>query len=68
MSRSAKKNQKTTADLFDAKKKRRCELAAKSVEEKFEILIELQKMTSKIAEEAGRESRKPWDVKVHKST
>lgn len=66
MTRSAKKNQKTTADLFDAKKKRRRELAAKSVEDKFEILIELQKMTCRVAQEAGREFSKPWDVKLNK--
>lgn len=40
MSHSRNKNQRTTADLFEAKKKRRREIAAKSVEEKFEILIE----------------------------
>ncbi len=55
---------KSQEELFQAKAERRRDLAALPVEEKFEMLIKLQQMASAVAKQAGREYKKPWDVKV----
>jgi len=54
----AKRN-KQIEKIFKAKRKRRKELASLSVEEKFKILLQLQKLTSSILQSRGIESR-PW--------
>jgi hypothetical protein len=52
------------SDLYSAKLSRRRMLAGKSVEEKFKILLELQRITSTAAREAGRNYKPPWNVEV----
>jgi hypothetical protein len=54
----------TQEELFLAKELRRRELANKSVEEKFLLLLKLQKMTSEVAKQAGRNYQKPWHITV----
>ena len=49
--------------IFKAKKARRKELASLPIEEKFKILIELQKITSPIFRSRGLE-RKPWAMQI----
>lgn len=50
----------STEDLLRNKEMRRQALAAKTVEEKVDLLIKLQEMTSEIARQSGREYKKPW--------
>lgn len=52
----------TKEELFRAKESRRHELANKSAEEKFLLLLKLQKMTSEIARQAGRSYEQPWQI------
>ncbi|MBK8221681.1 MAG: hypothetical protein IPK73_11715 [Candidatus Obscuribacter sp.] len=54
----------TKEELFRAKESRRHELANKSAEEKFLLLLKLQKMTSEIARQAGRTCQQPWRIDV----
>lgn len=53
-----KQNKKIKGSL-KAKRKRRKDIASLPVEEKFEILIQLQKITSSILQSRGIE-RQPW--------
>ena len=54
----AKRN-KQIEKIFKAKRERRKELASLPVEEKFKILLQLQKITSSILQSRGIESQ-PW--------
>ncbi len=54
-----KTRKKQIEAIFKAKKKRRRELGLLSVEEKFAILIEMQKMSSSILRSRGIE-KNPW--------
>lgn len=54
----------TQEELFRARESRRHELANKSVEEKLLLLLKLQKMTSEVARQAGREYKQPWQIDV----
>ena len=51
-------------DLFARKRERRRELAALPVEQKFEILLRLQRLASDVARAAGRPASEPWKVSV----
>lgn len=57
-------NPKTAAalaeELFREKRQRRRELAALSVEEKFKILLQLQRFACDVAKASGRQPRQPW--------
>jgi hypothetical protein len=54
----------TQEELFRAKELRRRELANKSVEEKFLLLLKLQKMTSEVARQSGRDYKQPWQISI----
>jgi len=55
------KNKKTIERIFRAKRTRRRELAALSIEEKIKILVELQKIAIPILAARGL-IRAPWRV------
>lgn len=50
--------------LLQTKESRRHELAALPVEEKVTILVQLQRISTDIARQSGRESQEPWDIKT----
>lgn len=50
-------------ELFVHKESRRRDLAALPIEEKIKILVKLQHMANAVGCQAGRDYRKPWDVK-----
>lgn len=49
------------APLLAAKARRRRELAALPIEEKLEIVLELQRNVAEIRKSAGRPGPEPWD-------
>ena len=49
-----------TRELFAEKRERRRELAALPVEQKFEILLQLQQLARDVAVAAGRPAPAPW--------
>ncbi len=63
---STEPNSDSQTELFRKREARRAELAAKSVEEKLETLIKLQKLTSELARQAGREYKEPWNIEIKK--
>jgi hypothetical protein len=48
--------------LLREKESHRRAMAAKPVEEKFEILIKLQQISSTAARQAGRAYEEPWNI------
>ncbi|MBI4124487.1 MAG: hypothetical protein HY609_05530 [Deltaproteobacteria bacterium] len=57
------KNKKRVEKIFQAKRKRRQELARLPVEEKFKILLQIQKIACSILKERGIK-REPWGESV----
>lgn len=55
------KRNKKIDDLFEAKRRRRKELARLSIEEKVRILVELQKIAVAVFAERGLVKR-PWKL------
>ncbi len=51
---------KVALEQFQKKKERRRQLAALSFEEKIEILVRLQQLTSEISMQTRGTCRKPW--------
>ncbi len=54
-------------ELLQSKEARRHELASLPVEEKVTILVQLQRISSDIARQSGREAQEPWDIKTANS-
>jgi hypothetical protein len=63
MNRTYPQMEKLAQEIFDGKRRRRRQLAQLPVEEKFEILLQLQRLATDVAIAAGRKPRKPWPVK-----
>ena len=64
-SRPRKSNASTlalTRRLLQAKERRRRELAGLPIEEKFRILVKMQKLASETRQALGRSSRSPWRI------
>ncbi|CAN5406335.1 hypothetical protein BH10CYA1_BH10CYA1_01000 [soil metagenome] len=53
----------TSEELFRQKADARRESAARTVEEKIETLVKLQKLTKDVARAAGRSYKEPWNIK-----
>lgn len=49
-------------ELFKAKESRRRELAALPIEEKIELLVEMQRWECDINRHTGRVHQKPWNI------
>ena len=47
---------------FEAARRRRAALAGMSIEEKLEVLLELQRLASAVVAASGRPARQPWQV------
>ncbi len=58
----------TQEELFRQKADARRKSAARTVEEKIETLVKLQKLTSEIARSTGRSYKEPWNIKPSKHT
>jgi hypothetical protein len=55
---------KSYDDLLREKKSHRRAMAAKPVEEKLETLIQLQRISSTLARQAGRPYQEPWNIEL----
>ena len=58
----AKRPADLAEELFHQKRMRRRALAALTVEEKFQILLRLQRLSCEVALAAGRKPRAPWRI------
>ncbi|HEY9714169.1 MAG TPA: hypothetical protein V6C72_11920 [Chroococcales cyanobacterium] len=56
----------TQEEIFSQKASGRRALAARPIEEKVEILVKLQQMTTSFARAAGRAYKEPWNIKRSK--
>ncbi len=63
---STENDPNSQTEQFRKKELRRRDLAAKSVEEKLEILIKLQQITTTVARQAGREYKESWKIEIPK--
>ncbi|MBX3077024.1 hypothetical protein KF707_09565 [Candidatus Obscuribacterales bacterium] len=64
-------NQNSKADgehRFESKRLARAAAANAPVEEKFEKLLELQRISYELAKQAGRPSKEPWTVRIERKS
>lgn len=60
--KSADQLERLAQDVFARKRTHRQQLAVLPVEQKFEILLRLQRLASDVAVASGRSAKKPWVI------